>query len=172
MFWIKAWRHILASLKYMFYKLIYGKRLNIGKKTTWRKNFSIMISNKGSISIGSGCFFNNECSVNSIEKVVIGNGCIFGENVKIYDHNHRFNKSNLPIKGQGYSAEPVSIGDNCWVGSNSVILKGAHIGDKCVISAGSIVDYDVPSGYIVKAENEHVFEKIIFDKKEENSIGN
>ena len=39
----------------------------------------------------------------------------------------------------GYKASPVSIGNNVWVGANSVILRGVEIGDNCVIAAGTIV---------------------------------
>lgn len=81
--------------------------------------------------------------------ISIGDGTIFGENVKVYDHNHCYKNPDVPIKEQGFSSAPINIGNHCWIGSNVVILKGVTIGDNCVIGAGCIVYKDVPSGTIV-----------------------
>lgn len=160
MIFIKAWRHIIAYISMLIYKIIFRKRLFVGKKTTWRKGFSLMISQQGMVSIGADCFFNNNCSINSLEKITIGRGCIFGENVMMYDHNHKF-RTNGPIKPQGYTCAPISIGDNCWIGSGVIILKGVSIGDHCVISAGCVIDKDVPSNHIVKNNMDLKLEEII-----------
>jgi acetyltransferase-like isoleucine patch superfamily enzyme len=98
---IKAWRHILAYISLLFYKLIFAGKLYVGKGTTWRKGFSLMIAPNGKVSIGDNCFFNNNCSINSLGEVSIGDGCIFGEGVKIYDHNHRFADFSVPLKRGG-----------------------------------------------------------------------
>ena len=79
----------------------------------------------------------------------IGDGTLLGENVKIYDHNHKFNKTNISIKDQGFSVAPVIIGAHCWIGSNVIILKGVTIGDNCVIGAGCIIYKDVPNNSVV-----------------------
>ena len=39
---------------------------------------------------------------------------------------------------------PVTIGNNCWIGGNSVICPGVHIGDNVIIGAGSVVTKDIP----------------------------
>lgn len=39
----------------------------------------------------------------------------------------------------------MTIGDNVWIGGNVVICPGVHIGDNCVIGAGSVVTKDIPS---------------------------
>ena len=64
-------------------------------------------------------------------------------------HNHCYKDVDVPIKEQGFTTAPVSIGKHCWIGSNVVILKGVTIGDNCVIGAGCVVYKDVPSGSIV-----------------------
>lgn len=150
---IKLWYHIVSAVQRMFYYAIYGAKLKIGKRTTWRKNFSIMKTSDAIIEIGKECFFNNGCSINANCLIKIGDGTLFGENVKIYDHNHRFN-SHIPIKSQGFSNGEVIIGKHCWIGSNVTILKGATISDNCVISSF------VPQGCIVKPDNQYHFEKI------------
>lgn len=105
---------------------------------------------RGEISIGERCFFNHYCSICSINgSIKIGNDCLIGENVKIYDNNHRFRVPYISIKEQGFTSSEIVIGDNCWIGSNSVILKGAKIGNNCVIGAGCIVADDIPDDSIL-----------------------
>lgn len=152
--------HISALFSKIFYKLIYGKKLKIGKSVTWRRKISIMISSKGTVSIGEKCFFNNYCSLNSNLNVTIGDNCLFGENVKIYDHNHRFRNTNTPIKEQGFSDGKISIGNQCWIGSNVVILKDTIIGDNCVIGAGCVIKGTIPPKTIVKNNSELIYEQI------------
>lgn len=152
--------HICAFFKLIFLKLVFGKKFKIGKQVTWRRRFNIMIDKNAHITIGKNCFFNNDCSLNALNSITIGEGSIFGENVKIYDHNHRFCSLDLPLKKQGYSIGEVYIGNNCWIGSNVVILKGTNIGDNCVIGAGEIISYNVDSGTIVKSKKNPVLEKV------------
>ena len=157
---LKLCYHISAAVSKLFYKLIYGRRLKIGKNTTWRRQLSIMISKEGRVEIGKNCFFNNYCAVNSCNLVTIGDNTLLGEGVKIYDHNHRFSDPDLPVEKQGFSVGAVSIGKDCWIGSNVTILKGAVIGDRCVIGAGAVVSGNIPSGTLVRVENTLKLEEI------------
>lgn len=152
--------HICAFFKMLFLKIVYGKKLCLGKRITWRRRFNVMISENATITIGDDCFFNNDCSINALSKITIGNGCIFGENVKIYDHNHEFKDVDIPLKKQGYSVGDVFIGNNCWIGSNVLILKGAVIGDNSVIAAGTIIDSNIEKETVVKLKKKYILEKI------------
>lgn len=159
MIFLKIIYHVQAIVWMWFLKVFYrfgGARLVIGKHVTFRKGFSVMIDKKGEVRIGDDVFFNNYCSLNAIDSISIGAGTIFGENVKVYDHNHCYKNSNLPIKEQGFTSAPVSIGKHCWIASNVVILKGVTIGDNCVIGAGCIVYKDVPEGNVVINKQELV----------------
>lgn len=152
--------HIFAIIKILLYKLLYRGAFQIGKETTFRKNFSLYLERGAKIEIGRDCFFNNGCSLNVLKKIKIGDGCIFGENVKIYDHNHRFADSDKKIKEQGYSVSELNIGKHCWFGSNVVILKGANIGDNCVIGAGCIISGKIESNTLVKPKQDYIMEEI------------
>ena len=120
----------------------------IGHKVASRGKLNLLFYSDGIIQIGESTFFNNDCSVNALLHVQIGANCLFGENVKIYDHNHQYKNVALPIKDQGYTMAPVKIGNNCWIGSNVVILKGVAIGDNCVIGANSVVHKSLPANSI------------------------
>lgn len=157
MIFLKIIYHVQAIVWLWFLKLFYrigGGNLNVGKHVTFRKGFSVMIAKHGVVNIGNDVFFNNYCSLNANERVSIGDGTIFGENVKVYDHNHCYKNPELPIKEQGFTVAPVSIGKHCWIASNVVVLKGVTIGDNCVIGAGCIVYKDVPAGSVVMNKQE------------------
>lgn len=147
---LKTWYHIKAAVKKLIYKIIFGKRLKIGKGTTWRNNFYVAIEEDGQIDIGKNCFFNHNCSINSLKYVSIGDGTIFGENCHVYDHNHRFRSEEDSIKSQGYTVGETKIGKHCWLGTGVIVLKGVTIGDNCVIGAGVVVDQDVEAGSVLK----------------------
>lgn len=146
--------------------LFSNPRTKFGKNINIRKKLTITQAKSAKIIIGDGCFFNNYCSINAKKEIKIGNNCIFGENVKIYDHNHIFDKKNELIKNQGYSIASISIGNNCWIGSNVCILKGASIGDNVVIGAGCIINENIPSNVIVRQEKKVVYENIIYKEQQ------
>lgn len=164
MYFLKAIYHFNAFLKRLFLKIIFGAQLCIGKKTTWRKGFSISLTKNAKIKIGTGCFFNNFCSINAMKLVSIGDNTIIGENVKIYDHNHRF-KQPQKIKDQGYSIGEVLVGSNCWIGSNVTLLKGAIIHDNCVIGANCVIDSEIAEGSIVRSKSSISIEKINYSNE-------
>ncbi|MCR4874138.1 MAG: acyltransferase [Clostridia bacterium] len=130
------------------YKILFGSRFNY-TKFSCRSNFRVFIEDTGRIEIGEGCFFNNDCSLNAQKEIKIGKDCAFGEGVKIYDHNHKFRDSEVRIANQGFSVDPVIIGDNCWIGSNVTIVKGAKIGNHVVIGAGCVIDREIKDNSIV-----------------------
>lgn len=71
--------------------------------------------------------------------IIIGNDVIMGPNVQIFSENHVYSDIKITIKEQGVLKQPVSIGNNCWIGAGATILAGVTIGDGCVVAAGSVV---------------------------------
>jgi acetyltransferase-like isoleucine patch superfamily enzyme len=145
---------IYKLIKILMIKLKYKGFIKIKNDINFRKGFNIRAANNGYIDIGRKVFFNNNCSIYCYKKVVIGDDTIFGENVKIYDHNHIFNNKNKLIKNQGFKFGEVKIGSNCWIGSNVTILSGVSIGDNVVIGANVLVYKSIPKNKIVKLRQE------------------
>ena len=142
-------------------KLIYGKAFMAQEDLYVQKGFLVTIEEKGKIKIGRRVFFNNGCSLNSLCGITIEDDCIFGENVKIYDHNHIYTNGNAPINEQGFTMDQVVVGRNTWVASNVTILKGVHIGARCVIGANCVVYKDIPDDSLVTLESELAIRKIV-----------
>ena len=65
---------------------------------------------------------------------------------------------------------PIKIGNNNFIGANSIINPGVTIGDNCVIAAGSIVTKDIPSGEIWGGVPAHYIMKI--EEYRDKLIGN
>lgn len=136
---------------FVWYKAVYGEAFRYVGIPKMRKGFTLQIERGGRVTLGEGVFFNNNCSISCRDSVTIGSETIFGEAVRIYDHNHRFNRRGIPVPEQGYTHAPVTIDKNCWIGSNVVILKGATIGDNCVIGAGCVVSGEIPPDSVCTA---------------------
>ena len=101
---------------------------------------------------------NRYCMISCHGKVTIGNNCMFGPGVRIFDNNHRFSKD------KGVSADlkigEITIGDNCWIASNVILLKGAEIGDNCVIGAGCIIDRNIPANSLVRNSQQLIIDSL------------
>ena len=156
-------------LAYVWYKFIYGGSFVCAGIPKIRRRLSLVIGKGAIVSLGKGVFLNNDCSINCRQEVHIGNDRLFGEGVKIYDHNHRFRDPNRPIASQGFKCAPVFIGNNTWIGSDVVILKGVTIGSNVVIGAGCIVDFDIPPKTIVRRSGEQT--SMSWGQRNRNSEG-
>lgn len=108
---------------------------------------TIIVDEGAELKIGSHVYFNEGAMISCKCSVTIGNGCKFGPNVKIFDNNHKFDATN-GVSG-AHSVGSIEIGENCWIGTNVVILKGARIGKNSVIGAGCVISGEIPEKSIV-----------------------
>lgn len=101
------------------------------------------------IEIGNDVSIMNDCQISCCEKVVIRDGCLFGDNVFITDNFHGDNSwtqmSIPPIERPLFVKGGVSIGKNVWVGRNVCIMPGVNIGDGAIIGANAVVTHDIPA---------------------------
>jgi acetyltransferase-like isoleucine patch superfamily enzyme len=94
------------------------------------------------IEVGENFFANYNCCMLDVGKICIGDNCFIAPNVSIYTAGHPLHPDSRNSQYE-YGAD-VTIGDNVWIGGNSVICPGVNIGDNCVIGAGSVVTRDIP----------------------------
>jgi maltose O-acetyltransferase len=81
--------------------------------------------------VGEKTAFNYGCSIVVAERVTIGKRCMFGSMSRVSDR-------------LGDRVAPVVLGDEVWLGHGAIVLPGVTIGDRSVVSAGSVVRDDVP----------------------------
>ena len=84
-----------------------------------------------------------------IGPVTIGNHVNLAQGITVTALNHNFAEKGLRIDEQGVSTNPVTIGDDIWIGANAVILPGVTIGNHSVVAAGAVVTKDVPPHTLV-----------------------
>lgn len=78
----------------------------------------------------------------------IGNDVQITSGVTILSHGYDWSVLK-GLKGEVLgSCGEVVIGNNCFIGMKATILKGVHIGDDCIIGANSLVNKDIPSGWV------------------------
>lgn len=138
------------------------KSVKIGENFNIRNYIHIIVGNNGVLNIEDNVFMNNFCSVNCLHEISIGENTLFGENVKIYDHNHAYESSSnsLKVSHSEFTKAPVIIGKNCWLGSNVTVLKGVSIGDNCIIGAGCTIYKDVPANSTVINQQELIYKTL------------
>ena len=98
------------------------------------------------IYIGKNFIANYNCTILDVGRVDIGDNVLFAPNVSIYTAGHPVHPE---TRNTGYEyGIPVKIGNNVWVGGNTVITPGVTIGDNVVIGAGSVVTKDIPANVV------------------------
>jgi len=100
-------------------------------------------SSKSTIDIGNKVYMSNNVSVIAQSGIEIGSNCQIGELVSIYDCDFHELNPTTRNNSSGESSR-IRIGNNVWLGSRAIVLKGVCIGDNSVIAAGSIVTNSIP----------------------------
>ena len=115
------------------------------------------------IEVGKNFFANYNCTIIDVAKVKIGDNCQMAPNVAVYTAGHPIHPD---TRNTAYEyGKEVIIGDNCWIGGNSVICPGVHIGNNVVIGAGSVVTKDIPDWSIAAGNPCKVIRKITEDDR-------
>jgi maltose O-acetyltransferase len=80
----------------------------------------------------------------------IGCDVMMGQNFTYIHRNHRFDRTDIPMRLQGYDERQcLVIDDDVWIGANVLVLPGIHIGKGAIIGAGALLTVDVPPYAIV-----------------------
>lgn len=133
-----------------------GAELRIGRSFKMRDGAKIRVRKGGKCVIGNNTSINSNNIIACHESIEIGDNCQFSPNVQVYDHDHDFRDAG-GLKTMKYKTAPIKIGNNVWIGANTVILRGTEIGNNCVIGAGCVIKgkYE-PGSVIIQKRNENV----------------
>ena len=164
---------MLYSIYWLIARIIYGSRLNVGRRAKFRlggtvkggrniyigddffigKGFLLSTwptngkyGEYGKLQIGNHVVAQERVRISVAKSIVIGNYVLFGSDILVIDNNHGMDASSeINYMDQEISSEPVIIGDGCWIGDKSSILPGSVIGEKCIIGANSVVTGKIPA---------------------------
>ena len=142
-------RNIPAEVGVFMRRSWYAKRFQKAGKNL-RILSGCVILNPGKIVCGDNVSIGMCNFIQAGGELHIGSDVMLGPYVKIWTQNHNFEDGNKPVRTQGYIYKPVTIGDDVWVGADSFIMPGASLGNKCIVSACSVVGGKTyPDGYIL-----------------------
>lgn len=99
------------------------------------------------IWIGNESELGTRCMIQG--NISIGSNVIMGPDVKIYARNHKYERIDIPIQKQGKHYFKTMIGDDVWIGANSIVTAGVKVGNHVIVAAGSVVTKDIPDYAIV-----------------------
>ena len=153
-------RHITCgrNVKFEDYSEIHGlceDGLVFGDNVTISRGVMIRPSSYYGGDLGKGLVMGDNSSigphgyVGCSGMITIGNNVMLGPKCSLFAENHVFTDTNTTIKSQGVKQKGITIEDDCWIGSNVIILDGVTIGKGSVIGAGTLVSKSVPAGSVV-----------------------
>ena len=117
---------------------------SVGEGTEIRPPFHVDYGTH--ITIGARCFANFGLMALDVASITIGDDVQIGPNVQLLTPTHPIEPE--PRRDKWESAEPITIGDNVWLGGGVIVLPGVTIGENTVVGAGSVVSRDLPAGVV------------------------
>lgn len=102
--------------------------------------------------IGDGTFVGHGCGFRIGRSIRIGRHCLLAGGVEVWDLDGHPLDAARRRAGESSPPEqiaPVRIGDDVWIGTGALILKGVTIGDRAVVAARAVVTRDVPADVVV-----------------------
>ena len=123
-----------------------GSVVTLGDRVRAHSGTKIKALEGARLYIGSNVRINYNCMFMCMDSISIGEGTEFGPAVCIYDHDHDYKAG---LKSDKFVTAPVSIGKNCWIGANTVILRGTKLGDNCVVGAGCVLSGEYPDNSVI-----------------------
>ncbi|AZI14756.1 sugar O-acetyltransferase [Avibacterium paragallinarum] len=110
------------------------------------------------IEVGENFFANYHCTMLDSGGIKIGDNVMFAPNVSLYTVGHPLDPE---LRQQDWEqALPIIIGNNVWIGGNTIILGGVTIGDNSVIGAGSLVNKNIPANSLAMGSPAKVIRQI------------
>lgn len=117
-----------------------GKNINVEKGAVFGNGSGIEIGDNSGIGVNAMLQGN----------VKIGKDVMMGPDVLIFTQNHRFDRTDIPMRGRGHMpSDPVVIGNDVWIGQRCIILPGVTIGNGAILGADAVVTKDVPDWAVV-----------------------
>jgi acetyltransferase-like isoleucine patch superfamily enzyme len=106
--------------------------------------FCTLRAGERGISVQDGASINIRCFLDGNGGVEIGADVLLSPGVQVISGNHVFDDPKVPIRFQGTTYGKVSIGKDCWLGTNVIVVPGVTVGRGSVIGAGAVVTKDIP----------------------------
>ena len=106
--------------------------------------FCTLRAGEAGIEVKAGAGINIRCYLDGNGGIEIGENALLSPGVQVISGNHVFADPSVPIRWQGTAYGKVTIGDDCWLGTNAIVLPGVTVAKGSVVGAGAVVTKDLP----------------------------
>lgn len=110
------------------------------------------------ITVGPGSFINVGAVLLDVARIAIGADVQIGPNVQLLTPTHPLDPELRRAKWE--AGEPITIGDNVWLGGGVIVCPGVTIGQNSVVGAGSVVTRDLPANVLAVGNPARVVREI------------
>ena len=115
------------------------------------------------IYVGDNFYANYDCIILDTNRVVIGNNVLFGPRVCVFAAQH---PTDPEVRRLGVeTSAPVTIGNDVWIGGNTVINPGVCIGNNVIVGSGSVVTRNIPDNVIAAGNPCRILREITDEDK-------
>jgi acetyltransferase-like isoleucine patch superfamily enzyme len=125
-----------------------GATVHLGR-WSWIGHGCKIRAHEGEVRIGAKTVVGQECTISAFQHVSIGRECIVADRVMLIDFDHGVVEVDRPVRAQGIYKRDVRVGHNVWVGYGACFLRGATVGNNCVVGTYAVVTKDVPDNAVV-----------------------
>ncbi|GHT23213.1 hypothetical protein FACS189430_06110 [Bacteroidia bacterium] len=117
------------------------------------------------ITFGDGITVQQNLHLTCANNITIGRNTAIAANVTITDIHHPYDDIVIPIEKQKLKVAPVTIGEDCKIYNNAVILQGVTIGKHVTVAANSVVTKDIPDYCVVAGAPAKIVKQYNFEEK-------
>ena len=134
---------------YLLRHVLWNRILGFNRHVPWPTHFTSQVGKADRMLIGRDVCpgYSPHCYIQTVGRLEIGDFTQIGPGVSIITGNHD------TVNLRAHIEEEVVIGSNCWLGANSVILPGVHLGDRTIVGAGAVVTKSFLEGNVIIAGN-------------------
>jgi acetyltransferase-like isoleucine patch superfamily enzyme len=102
------------------------------------------------IYLGLNSHINQHCCIWASEnsKIILGDNLLMGPGTRMFSSNHSAARQDIPMNIQPHIEKDIVVGDDVWIGANSVVVAGVEIGRGTIVAAGSVVTKNLPE-YVI-----------------------
>ncbi|NHJ84165.1 MAG: acyltransferase, partial [Asgard group archaeon] len=133
-------KSLFSSLAYYIFEHVYWK-LDITTKGIYRIHSTTSIRNAKNVSLGFDTRITANCFIwaGKTSRIVIGDNVLIGPGVQLHASNHGYELGKGPMTYQERVEKDIILGNDIWIGGNSVITAGVRLADGIIVAAGSTV---------------------------------
>ena len=129
-----------SSFAYYLFEHVYW-RFDINTKDIYRVHSTTSIRNAHNVTLGYDTRITANCFIwaGKTSKITMGDNVLIGPGVQLHATNHGYAPGKGPMTYQERVEKDIVLGNDVWIGGNSVMTAGVELADGIIVAAGSVV---------------------------------